>query len=278
MAQLHKTIDYNGRRIHYKDEGCRCTKTVILLHGLAQNLTVWNAITLKMLNSYRVVSIDLPGHGFTDHFSEIHTMEFITDIIKEVVNREGLRDFVIVGHSWGGYAALAYAEKYPQSVKGIGLLHSHAMADDELAIQRRERDCEEICKNSANYILRFVPSLFSDNNIGQFAKEISSIKDICLETKAESLIAAEKGMMRRKSMMDFLKRFDRPVMFVYGKDDKRISWDIAMGMATLPQYSELLFLDRVGHMAHIEAPAIVIRWLGSFIDTCYMDLKLPRAR
>ena len=278
MPQEHKTIDFQGGKIHYRDEGRNCTKTVILLHGLAQNLTVWSEITLKMLHSYRVISIDLPGHGFTSMYSEdVLTMEFISECIKEVVLNAGVRDFVIVGHSWGGYVALAYAQKYPQSVKGIGLLHSHALPDNEDTIKRREQECEEILDNCPNYILRFIPGLFGKKQSVNLSKKINTLKENCLNIKPKALVAAERGIMRRSSSVPFLSRFERPVMFVYGKDDNRIPLEWGLTMASLPQHSQLLLLDNVAHMAHLEAPNIVTCWLQSFIDFCYMDnLDQPR--
>ncbi|MBR1517589.1 MAG: alpha/beta hydrolase [Bacteroidales bacterium] len=272
MPEIHKIVNYAGKQIHYRDEGRSNVKTIVLLHGLAQNLTVWSDITLKLMGNYRVVLVDLPGHGYTDLYNkDVLTMEFMAECVHEVLIAAGVSDCVIVGHSLGGYVALAYAEKYEHTVKGLGLINSHALADDQQHLQDRRSVCEAIRTNRPNFIINFVPSLFSNDCSMELNKKISQIKESCLTVSADALIASEMGMARRISRLPFLSKTSMPIMFVYGKDDTRIPLELASIMATVPQHSEMLLLDHVGHMAHIEEPHTVVRWIRNFIETCYAD-------
>ena len=270
MPELHKRTVFQGRYLHYRDEGKQNNKTIVLLHGLLQNLTVWDEILLKLYHDYRVISIDLPGHGFSDLYnSEAQTMEFMATCVNEVLITCGVTDCVIIGHSMGGYVALSYAQEHERNIRGIGLLHSHASPDDEDKIKARKQVCASVKSNRPGYIIDFIPSLFHPQNRMTLARKIDEMKDQALQISENSIIASQQGMIRRSSSIPFLSRTNRPVMFIYGKQDNRISLEMAAMQATVPQHAEMLMLDNVAHMAHIECPDMTVQWIRNFVDICY---------
>ncbi|MBR1792960.1 MAG: alpha/beta hydrolase [Bacteroidales bacterium] len=270
MPEVHHKTEFGGRYMHYRDEGRKNTKTIVLLHGLLQNLTVWDELTLKLFREYRVISIDLPGHGYSDLYnSDAHTMEFMARCVNEVLINCGVNDCVIIGHSLGGYVALSYAELFEKNIKGIGLVHALAIADSPEKKESRQKVCEMVKTNRPTYIIQFIPSLFAPCNRMSMAKRIEEMKDQALKMDATSIIAAQMGMIRRKTSIPFLDRTNRPVMFIYGKQDDRIPIEMAAIQATVPQHAEMLMLDNVGHMAHIECPDLVAKWIRNFVDICY---------
>ena len=125
----HLTIMVDGHTVHYRDEGRNNSKTLVLLHGFLQNLDVWSSYVLTYMHHMRVITIDLPGHGLTDTFSEVHSMDLMARVVKTVLNEAGVEQCVMMGHSMGGYVALAFAEKYPYTLRGLGLINSHALPD-----------------------------------------------------------------------------------------------------------------------------------------------------
>lgn len=270
MPELHKRTVFLSRHLHYRDEGNCNNKTIVLLHGLLQNLTVWDNILLKLYHEYRVISIDLPGHGYSDLYnSDAQTMEFMATCVNEVLIACGVTDCVIIGHSMGGYVALSYAQEHERNIRGIGLLHSHALADTPEKIHARKQVCESVRNNRPGYIIEFIPSLFDSNNRMTLAKKIDEMKDQALSISENSIIASQMGMIRRKSYIPFLSKTKRPVMFIYGKQDNRIPLELAAMQATVPQHAEMLMLDNVAHMAHIECPDMTVQWIRNFVDICY---------
>lgn len=81
--EQHRTVTVDGRTVHYRDEGRDNSHTLVLLHGFLQNLDVWTSYVLTYMHSMRVITIDLPGHGQTDSFSDVHTMDFMAKIVKQ---------------------------------------------------------------------------------------------------------------------------------------------------------------------------------------------------
>lgn len=267
--EQHRTLTLDGRTVHYRDEGRQNAQTLVLLHGYLQNLDVWSSYVLSYMNRLRVITIDLPGHGLTDNFCDIHTTDFMATMVKSVLNEVGVEQCVMVGHSMGGYVALAFAERYPYSLRGLGLINSHAMADSSDIRARREEVCNAVQENRASYIVGFIPSLFDDSRRATLSREIKELNDQCLETTTASIIAAQRGMAQRPSRVGLLQQIDVPVYFIYGKNDNRIPIELAITQTLLPHRAESLILDNVGHMAFVEEREYIKPRLLNFVECCY---------
>lgn len=267
--EQHRTIMVDGHMVHYRDEGRNNKKTVVLLHGFLQNLDVWSSYVLSYMHDFRVVTIDLPGHGHTDCFGEVHSMDLMARVVKTILDEAGVNQCVMIGHSMGGYVALAFAEKYPYSLRGLGLVNSHALSDSKSHRDSRQAVCSQVQENRASYIVNFVPTLFDDHNRAALSQDIKDLQDQCLETRTEAIVAAQMGMMNRPSRIPVLQQLEVPVLFIYGKNDNRIPLEIAISQAMIPHHSEILLLDNVGHMSFIEEREYVKPRIKNFVDTCY---------
>ncbi len=262
----HSIVYFEGKKIHYQDEGRG--NVLVLLHGFLNNLDVWASYIYSYMKEMRVIAIDLPGHGLSDTYDKIHTMEFMADAVKAVLDNVGVEQCVILGHSMGGYVTLAFAEKYPYMLKGFGLLHSQALMDSDSIKENRYRTCEMVKANKASYIVGFIPELFSKENRDLFARDIKDLQDLALDTTIEGIVAAQKGMAMRPSRIHVLSSAQMPIMFIFGKEDSRIPLEIGLSQAMVPQYSETLMLGNVGHMAHIEAREYVKMRVYNFVKSC----------
>lgn len=267
--EQHRTIMVDGHMVHYRDEGRNNKKTLVLLHGFLQNLDVWSPYVLSYMHDFRVITIDLPGHGHTDSFGEVHSMDFMARMVKTVLDETGVNQCVMLGHSMGGYVALAFAEHYPYSLRGLGLINSHALSDSESHRESRLAVCSQVKENRASYIVNFVPTLFDDSNRAALSQDIKDLQDQCLETRTEAIIAAQKGMMNRPSRISVLQQLEIPVLFIYGKNDNRIPLEIAISQAMIPHHAEILLLDHVGHMSFLENRDYLKPRIKNFVDTCY---------
>ena len=90
--------------------------TVVLLHGYLESLEIWGDFMKELAMHYRVLAIDIPGMGISQVRGEVHTMEFLADVLKGVLDKQGVERCFVVGHSMGGYVAEALARA------GVGAL------------------------------------------------------------------------------------------------------------------------------------------------------------
>ncbi len=266
---IHHTIDFKGVNVHYQAEG-NGDIVLVLIHGFMTDLRVWSSYVFSYMRDIKIVSIDLLGHGHSGWFEDTpSTMELQAEAVKAVLDHLNIKECVMVGHSMGGYVSLAFAQAYPQYLKGLCLLHSHALADGNEIKAKREQTCNIINKNRASFIIEFIPNLFAPTSRNKFYYEIKDLQDSALDSKAEGLVLAQKGMITRSSKVDLLKTAEFPIMFIIGKQDPRISLDMSLAQSSLPKHSEVLILENVGHMGHIEARDIIKQRLLSFTYSCF---------
>ncbi|HTG56780.1 MAG TPA: alpha/beta fold hydrolase, partial [Niabella sp.] len=123
-----KSITIEGKLISYLAGGEG--NAVVLLHGFGVDSSAWVEQINYLQKSYRVIAPDLPGIGVSELTSNV-SMEGVAAIVKEILEAEEIEQAAVIGHSLGGYIALAFAEKYPELLSGLGLFHSTAIADND---------------------------------------------------------------------------------------------------------------------------------------------------
>ena len=244
-------IIYNNAKIHYRVEGKG--NALVLLHGFTESLDIWDEFSAELSLYFKVICIDLPGHGKSDCLSEIHSMELMADCVHAALKEQNITECVMIGHSMGGYVALAYAEKYPGYMKGLGLFHSSALADTPEGKTNRAKAIKVIENNHSGFIMNFIPDLFAPANRKTFEKEINALIKKAQSLSKQAIIAAQRGMMERRDMRHILKNATYPVLFIAGKQDVRVPFEKILEQITLPKDSSSLLLHDIAHMGYLEA-------------------------
>lgn len=264
---LHNIFQFKGKNINYRQEGSGDT-CLVLIHGYMNSLNVWEKYILEYMNCMKVVAVDLIGHGKSETVEEISSMELQADMIKSLLDYLKIKQCVMCGHSMGGMITLAFAEKYPNMLKGYCLMNSQALADNEKGKNNRLRACELIDNDRIKFIVDFIPNLFTKDNRIKYASEIEELKDIALNTPKEGIIAAQKGMIHRRDRCDVLAQSKCPVLFISGKDDIRIETETLYAQACFPSHCETVILP-TGHMSFIEEEQKVKLRLKHFVVECF---------
>jgi len=257
-----KRTNYNNHPIFFKDEGSG--PALVLLHGFMESLKIWDEFAKVLSKLFRVIRIDLPGHGETPVMAEVHSMNLMAETVKTVLDSLKIDKCVLVGHSMGGYAALAFAKQFPEILSGICLFHSQAAADNEQAKENRRRTVNIVQMNRAGFIQQFIPDLFASTNVEKYTDEIKELQAQAAGNSAEGIIAALEGMKDRKSSIAFLSETKLPVLFIAGKEDSKIPIQTIVAQAILPAHSEVLILGEVGHMGFIEAKKETLDGIDGF--------------
>jgi pimeloyl-ACP methyl ester carboxylesterase len=263
---MDRTIQFNGKRISYETAGNGTA--IVLLHGFIESRRIWNDFASKLSEEFKVILIDLPGHGDSEVIAEIHTMSLMAEAVNAVMNDAGVENAVIVGHSMGGYVSLAFAELYPEKVNGVVLFHSQAAPDSEEAKVNRQRTIKIVEQNRAGFIKQFIPDLFNQRLVGNYTDSVKFLIDEASRMTPSGITAAIAGMRDRKGGLDFLNDASVPFLFIVGKQDSRIPSKLVLEQATIPLHAEILILDNVGHMGYIEAPEVTFQGIRHFALKC----------
>ena len=261
---------YKNHKIHYTIQGSG--KTIVLLHGFMESLKIWNNFSKELSKYYKVICIDLPGHGESECIGDIHTMEEMADLVNEITENLKIFEFVVIGHSMGGYVSLYYAEMFPDKLKGLGLLHSHALADNKEAKANRDKAIEFVKNNRKVFISQFIPELFAPLNVEKFQSEIKQLQEQVKNITSEAIIACMQGMKLRTDKSAVLNNIKVPVLFILGKQDSRVQLHNILPHILLPEQSDVLVIN-TGHMGYIEAEKETLFSVKNFAEKCNNILK-----
>jgi pimeloyl-ACP methyl ester carboxylesterase len=252
-------VDFREGKIHFRVEGKG--RAIVLLHGFLGSIHTWDNILPELRKRYKVVLIDLPGHGQSDCFGYIHKMEIMAEAVKAVLDQLQLRRYVLMGHSMGGYVSMAFAEKYMDNLRGIIMFHSTAVADSDAKKSDRDKAIRVAKKNKEKYLKESLKKLFLPSNLKKYPHLFQKASAIATATKIQGITAALEGMKQRKNTEVVLQFCHCPVMFLTGLHDTIIPLELHQHQFELPRVHKVLLLEHSAHMGFYEEPEIAVKGL-----------------
>lgn len=240
--------------LHYETAGDG-KDTLVMLHGLMEDSTVWQDMEPHLSKEFRLIKIDLPGHGKSEMSGEVHTMELMAQKVKQVTDELGLADFHLLGHSMGGYTALAFAEKNMELLKSITLFFSSFLPDDEEKKQSRKKSFRIVEQEYTKYVNASVPIAFNPYEKEEMADQIEKLKKIALNCNNLGALAALKGMIERPDRREVLEKFNGKILLLNGRNDNAL--ESFTTIKNLPDRGNIKsYLLDCGHNGHLERPKI----------------------
>jgi len=241
---------------------------VMLLHGFPENSEVWAQQQSNLQANYCVITPDLPGSGRSP-LTQPLSMDSMADFVHAIVLAEGIDKLTVIGHSMGGYVALAFAEKYPQHLQGLGLFHSTAAADTEEKKEARRKSIKLMEQyGSEAFVRQAVPGMFSPHTKNTQPALVEALVQMGMLCKVEALIAYYEAMIQRPDRKTVLQQIQAPVLFIMGKDDTAVPMDSVLPQVTLPPKSSIHIFEHTGHMGMWEVAQESTLVLQQFIEFC----------
>lgn len=241
-------LEYKGIPIFYNDQGQG--RVVVLLHGFLETAMMWKDLAAEIEHNHRILTIDLLGHGQTGCLGYIHTMEMMAEAVAYVLDHLKVKISFFIGHSMGGYVALALAEAFPERIEGLCLMNSTPFADSPERQSNRDRAIKAVKYNPKGFVTMSIVNLFSPGNRLQFVEEIELIKLAAMKLPVQGIVAALEGMKIRKDRSEVLKQITTPKLVLLGKKDPVLEHDSLKSQLSGLDIEIVGFPD--GHMSHIE--------------------------
>jgi len=246
-----KHIIFQNKKVFYNTAGNG--KPVMLLHGFAEDANIWKYQFKKLKEKFYVIVPDLPGSGASELLEGEICIEDYAEVIKAIADAELLNEhenpFTLIGHSMGGYIALAFAEKYPGWLNAFGLFHSTAYADDDAKREIRKKGIEFITNNgAASFLKTTTPNLFSEKTKKNSPGLIENLVESSKYFSADALIQYYRAMIKRPDRTHVLQSFKKPILFIIGKNDNSVPLKASMEQCYLPSIAYIKLLSNSGHM------------------------------
>ena len=265
-AETLKVI-FKDSQVFFRQKGSG--HAVILLHGFTGSTFIWEDYLEELSDKFRVIAIDLPGNGESESLAEVHTMDLMSEVVKSVLDQLKISEAVVIGHSMGGYVALAAAKNYPKLIKGLGLYHSTSLVDSDEAREGREKSIKIIKEDHQGFLFNFIPGLFAPENQERCAPQIAELVAQAKKMDKKAIIAAQEGMKDRSSTLEVLINANYPIMFIAGHKDPRIAFENIWVQMALAAEAHALILKEVGHMGFYEARHQTLKFTKAFAETCF---------
>lgn len=251
-------FQYASARCFYRAEGNG--QPIVLIHGFAEDHTVWRHQINYLKPHFTVITPDLPGSGRSEVLASTatFTIEMLAHYIRAVLDNAGIEQCVLLGHSMGGYATLAFAELYANRLLGFGLVHSTAYADSDEKKEVRRRAIGTMEQyGSAAFIRSTTPNTF-----GQAFKNEhpEAVEELIRQGENFTVLALKQyytAMMHRPNRAYLLTESQVPVLFIIGMQDAAVPPADALRQSHLPQVAHIHTLPQAGHMGMWEAAAEV---------------------
>jgi pimeloyl-ACP methyl ester carboxylesterase len=239
---------------------------LVLLHGFPLDHRMWSACTQHLPPGTRAIGVDLPGAGHSDLDGFRPSIEHAADSVYRTMITAGEGNAVVVGHSMGGYVALALAERHPGFVAGLGLVGTKSTADTEEARAKRLRIAAAVDSSQTVDAVLSMPAALVGPTSTERRRHLFPLLDSWIRAQSPAGVAwAQRAMAARPDRTAVLEGFGSPVAVVVGAEDSITPLAEAEHMvraAASPSGSHagnaaLTLIPGVGHMSVVEDPQAV---------------------
>lgn len=255
-------LSYKNISINYTDIGEG--KPVVLLHGFLENISMWTTLTSELKSKNRIIAIDLLGHGQTESLGYIHTMEDMASAVAYVLTTLEIDTAYFIGHSLGGYVALALIKQRPSIFNGLCLMNSTFEADDKERKALRTRANKMIKTNFANMVRMSFANLFAPESKELYKTDYKNALSEALKTSLQGYMAGQEGMKIRPDCFLIYKTLKAKKLIIIGLKDPVIN---ATFIKEKVKYSDIAIAEfSEGHMSHIENKSELSYVIKHFVE------------
>ena len=259
-------FELSGYRLFVKVEGEGAP--VLLLHSYWGSHTLFDPLAMALSKQRMVIRIDLPGHGKSGNPPVDFTFDQFADVLSELLFRLNVWGKIsIIGHSMGGYAALAFAGRFSERVEALALMHSPARAADNKSIKIRDREGLLLLKGKRELLLQVtIPSNFAPGNAGKMPSAVERLTQTSCQVTLEGALGSIHAINHRGNSLEVLQKAQYPILIITGKYDNVYNSDEQLNEASQIPNSEVLVLNHSGHLGFMEEEEVVIRKLEEFLN------------
>ncbi len=254
-------------QLHYVERGEG--QPVLLLHGFPLDHTIWEAQIEALSVRWHVIAPDLRGHGQSPIWGGVFTMEEMAADVAALLDALGIERAVWVGHSMGGYVAMAALRHMPERVAGAALVATHPFADSAEKRTQRELTAQRVLSEGTEALVRGMLDVLFAPDAPPDAAYVQRVAEIMNRTRPQTVAAALRGMAARPSSVETLLRARVPMVFVQGTQDQIVTRNVRRRIADQLPPILIRQIEHVGHMLMVERPEKTSRELETFLASVF---------
>jgi pimeloyl-ACP methyl ester carboxylesterase len=267
---MHLAFLHDGRPALLRVEGPAGAPVALFFHPFPLHADVWEEMLLACAASgLCAAAIDAPGFGGTPPLGKPLTMEYIAELGACALDTLGARRASIVGCSMGGYAAMAFARRFPERMAAVALLATKASADSEEAKKNRERQAQLALSSGPEAVVaEFAPRLLApEPPPGARAR----VETLAKRATGQGIADALRGMAQRPNSVPDLANWNAPALVVAGEHDQLMPRAELETLAKGIPGARLEVVAGAGHLPFLERPREVAQLLTAHLQVRVRD-------
>ncbi len=240
---------------------------LVFLHGYCEDLSMWTAFA-EAFQEHAILKVDLPGFGKSDT-SDALTIDKMAQGVEEVMAHLELQEAIVVGHSMGGYVAVALSRLLSDRLRGLCMMHSHPFEDlPETKVKRRKANVF-VAENGVPKLLNMmVPTFFAPSLQEKYKSVTTGIIEEASKLSSEAVINGMEAMRARPDMRAWVEELTCPYHCVLGTEDIPSPFDFCLPQINLAPITKVTILEGIGHMGMFSAKEEVQAEMKDFIHFC----------
>ncbi|MGA3211138.1 MAG: alpha/beta fold hydrolase [Terriglobales bacterium] len=240
---------------------------VVLLHAFPLNHKLWLPVAERLASRFRVILMDLRGHGKSSPGADPATMEKHAADIGRVCEATGVGKAVFGGVSIGGYVLLEVWRRSRECVSALILADTKAQADAEPARRARLQAAFDVERDGPSRFLdSLLPKLVGETTRSNRPDLVAAVREMALPSTAAGIAVTQRGMAARPDSMTTLGTIDVPTLLLFGEEDVLTPVAVGETMQRGIPHSRLQRIPSAGHLAVFEQPDVCHGAIRKLLD------------
>jgi 3-oxoadipate enol-lactonase len=259
-----KTV-IDGMTVGYTDQGNGTP--LVFIHAFPLSKTMWQQQVDALKDTYRVITIDLGGHGESEIMLGNDSLDGYAKNVLHLLDHLEIAQAVFVGLSMGGYILFSIYRHYANRVKAMVLADTRAQADSEEGRAGRQSMAEVAFKDGAPAIADIMlPKLLAPSTIQERPEIVEQVRQMILQTSTAGIVVDLVAMAARPDSTDLLSRITCPTLVIVGEDDQATPIAESQYITQRIPGSIFVTIPQAGHLSNFEEPAAFNQALKSFLE------------
>ena len=256
----------NGMTLAFNDQGSGFP--LVFLHAFPLNRSMWTEQENALSSQFRVMMIDLRGHGESDAPLWHYTLDQAADDVCGLLDHLSIKQAVFVGLSMGGYILFAFYRKYAERVKGMVLADTRAQADTEDGKRARFEMAQIAYKRGSSAIADImIPKLLSPGTIQTRPELVQRVRGMIEGNQVSGIAGDLMAMAQRPDSVPFLQQIHCPPQIIVGELDVPTPPADARLMSESIPNARLAIIPGAGHLSNLEQPDRFNEIVRAFVST-----------
>ncbi|NJN70489.1 MAG: alpha/beta fold hydrolase [Nitrospira sp.] len=256
----------NGISIAYHDQGSGFP--IVFVHAFPLSRMMWAPQEDALVRDFRIVTLDLRGHGESDAPLWHYSLEQAADDVRGLLDHLAIPHAVFVGLSMGGYILFAFYRRYAERVKGLVLADTKAQADTTEGKQARFEMAQIAYKQGARPIADImIPKLLSPATTQTRPELVQRVRTMIEGNEISGIAGDLMAMAARPDSLPLLDQISCPTQVIVGELDLPTPPSDAKLMADRIPDARLTIIPGAAHLANLEQPELFNEIVRSFVST-----------